>query len=391
MHPNGHVELLSRPRALCRDWKCRKQNLSRSTSLPKLSLIPVGRPLFTCLRCGSLNIYVPLCLWCAWTSPDAARDFEAAIARVRPRRISSPVHIRDIRASQRSHEPPLGPLAQAAQESGVPTATPSLVVTTQPDSRHTKAKPLRRRPNLKPLTIHQPACPTFAPLCIGPSHPASAPALQPNFHDEASLPPLYNMSSTPTHALRRKQRHTVLRKKSSRSLRSRASIATLHSDRTVTIAPILQFPPHPRSESVPPPATIALPPEPIGMTSNSTSVLVPSVDSVRLGTPSRPYYTAIRRNMSPSPTPYLDVTSIQPNRVHSPAPPRGSSPLPIHGHFQGSLSGEMEQHMALAARRSEESETGTLNEFSFYFEEQRKKGGRVRRLGSGLWSLLGGR
>lgn len=53
-----------------------------------LQLTPTNRPLFTCKRCGFANTYIPLCLWCSWTSKGAQDDFE--LSQPRARRASAP-------------------------------------------------------------------------------------------------------------------------------------------------------------------------------------------------------------------------------------------------------------------------------------------------------------
>lgn len=65
--------------------------MQKSTSLPVLQLHPDDRALFTCQNCGFSNGYIPVCLWCSWTSPSATKEFEASIPR--PRRASAPTKI----------------------------------------------------------------------------------------------------------------------------------------------------------------------------------------------------------------------------------------------------------------------------------------------------------
>ncbi|KAH7907710.1 hypothetical protein BJ138DRAFT_1159480 [Hygrophoropsis aurantiaca] len=76
-----------------REWKRNKPHLPRSDSLPNLHLHPrrLGRPLFTCARCGFANALIPLCLWCAWTSEEATRAYERGLPRVR--RLSAPARV----------------------------------------------------------------------------------------------------------------------------------------------------------------------------------------------------------------------------------------------------------------------------------------------------------
>lgn len=201
-----------------------------------------------------------------------------------------------------------------------------------------------------------------------------------------SLPPLLETHRT----LRRKQGMTVIRKKSSRLLRNRASIS------------VLQRPESSRDEAGKR-ASIAF-----------STASDPRVHSdVRLGHPSRPYYTAIRKNMSPANS-YLPASTILPtgrssftlsNRPVSnlspadiahthPDPPvtltRGMSvPSPFERGF--SLSGEVELHMALARVRSRDSPREPQE---FRFSETRRDvtvKGTVKKLGKGLKNLVLGR
>ncbi|KAH9966970.1 hypothetical protein BGW80DRAFT_1342010 [Lactifluus volemus] len=86
---NDDRDLMSRGRILRREWKRYKPHLPKSTSLPQLELAPAKRPLFTCRQCGFSNVYIPLCLWCSWTSTEATAAFVAATPR-RSRCISGP-------------------------------------------------------------------------------------------------------------------------------------------------------------------------------------------------------------------------------------------------------------------------------------------------------------
>lgn len=48
-----------------------------------LRLVPSDRPLFFCDNCCSANFYVPICLWCKWTSAAARKSFEEKAPRGR--------------------------------------------------------------------------------------------------------------------------------------------------------------------------------------------------------------------------------------------------------------------------------------------------------------------
>ena len=83
--------------------------------MPELELVPAYRPLFICQQCGFSNVHIPLCLWCKWSSPEAAGAFKAATSR-RGRRISGPSRVTwkpdppDLkRGSQRPTESPASP------------------------------------------------------------------------------------------------------------------------------------------------------------------------------------------------------------------------------------------------------------------------------------------
>ncbi|KAF8150948.1 hypothetical protein B0H34DRAFT_157824 [Crassisporium funariophilum] len=70
-------------RYLRRSWNRTKSHLPKHSSLPELHLLPKGRPLFHCGRCGFTNTLIPLCLWCTWTSQEAEHEFERSTPRAR--------------------------------------------------------------------------------------------------------------------------------------------------------------------------------------------------------------------------------------------------------------------------------------------------------------------
>ncbi|KAL4062897.1 hypothetical protein J3A83DRAFT_1498763 [Scleroderma citrinum] len=92
MHGRADYDDMERTpqRYLRREWKRNKPHLSPSDSLPTLRLCP-NRPLFVCGRCGFANTWIPLCLWCAWSSAEATTVFERNMPR--PRRLSAPSKI----------------------------------------------------------------------------------------------------------------------------------------------------------------------------------------------------------------------------------------------------------------------------------------------------------
>ncbi|KAF7977051.1 hypothetical protein HWV62_4826 [Athelia sp. TMB] len=240
---------------------------------------------------------------------------------------------------------------------------------------------------------------------------------------------------TPQRTIRRKQRMTLLKQKSSPSLRQRASVPVLAIGRAS--APV----------SAPHPSQIF------------TQAAAPVLPDVPLGHPSRPYYTAIRpqglsRPGTPRPQPpqlahsrsrsqplvQTTVTSPTHARSHShhnahsrsesrsrsPHRPDHSSyprnPSPFHppgfGFGYGgsmpasmgcSMSGEMEMRMSLARWRSVDGEALNSSdagisdgnqEPGYRFRETAsprvkskglKIGGRVKKLGMGLLELVLGR
>lgn len=161
--------------------------------------------------------------------------------------------------------------------------------------------------------------------------------------------------SAPQRTLRRKKRMTLLKQKSSRSLRTHASIPLLHSGSEMKPTNIRT----PVLESV--------------VTISKISSTVP------LGHPSRPYYTAIRPNMSRPSSPFQ-----APPHSRAPSPPvhhpyqdnlsyfgstRGASSAhnshPTANATIGcSMSGETEMRMALARWRSSQSQD-QLEEYRF--------------------------
>ncbi|EGN99197.1 hypothetical protein SERLA73DRAFT_182076 [Serpula lacrymans var. lacrymans S7.3] len=210
---------------------------------------------------------------------------------------------------------------------------------------------------------------------------------------------------SPYRTLRRRKRITLLKQKSSRSLRKRASI--------------------PFSEGV----EISAPRSPrrdkVKRGSHVSSTASMGVDPpVRLGHPSRPYYTAIRKNMSRPNTPGLPNSA---SRTPSPIPPEttytpratksldcGERLAPVQNGFslrptsmvlpgQGvsgypyagfSLSGETELRMALARWRSQEA-PDEPGEYRFRdmgrCDTKARMKGTVMKLGKGLKDLVLGR
>ncbi|KAH9054632.1 hypothetical protein EDB87DRAFT_1640439 [Lactarius vividus] len=374
-------DLMCRGRFLRREWKRYKPHLAKSTSLPELDLVPANRPLFTCERCGFSNVYIPLCLWCTWTSPDATSAFKAATPR-RSRRISSPSNAlrkpdacslrredRQIQAPpmtlsgpKASFRPPVTTDAldnpakpapagvQQSDQNGVVNATGGALRSSNADHPR-KSSALRIRRGLPAATVVVPTrYPIMTTTIVSSGTPHTAPVSGGVKHapHPFSLPPLL---TPPTRTLRRKHHMTFPGEKSKRSLRSRVL-------------------------DVPPP-------------------LPTPVSPVRLGHPSRPYYTAIRPHFNNGVTVSRPDTPTTPSSAPSPVTPAekgqslSSSPQgrpsfeftrPRRSTTSGwSLSGEIELRIALSQRREEE-EGGS--------EKRGSIARGVRKLGAGLRNLV---
>ena len=354
--------------------------------MPALELVPAHRPLFTCHYCGFSNVYIPLCLWCKWTSPEASVTFKAAASRRRGRSISGPSRVvwkvdfsHVTRESKRpplpragfpSLEPLCGlkppPVANSLRDSAAAvlphphsdrgsiirvnaSATSGLDTDLPP-----KLAALRIRRGLPATNLVVPSVPSRHPSTIlaatipSPSlnvTPMSGQLKHTPTHP-VSLPPIV----TPARTLRRKHHMTFPRQKSTRSLRS--------------WIPAVSPPQH-----------------------------APVTSVARLGHPSRPYYTVIRPHLddwgiSSRPTILTTAISaplISPDRHPQPSPPPGRPSFeftrPRSSMTSGwSLSGEIELQIQLSQRREGEKE-GTVG----------KRGSivrGVRKLGMGLRDLV---
>jgi hypothetical protein len=355
--------------------------------LPALELVPAHRPLFTCHHCGFSNVYIPLCLWCKWTSPEASVAFKAAASRRRGRSISGPSRViwklnlpHVTRESQRLTLgfPSLGPLCgfkspvanslldSAAAVLPHPHSDRGSVIratasaTSGPDTDLPPKPPaLHIRRGLPATNVVVPSVPSRHPsttaAAIIPSQslnvtPMSGQLKHTPTHP-VSLPPIVS----PARTLRRKHHMTFPRQKSTRSLRS--------------WTPAVSPPQH-----------------------------APVISVARLGHPSRPYYTAIRPHLndwgiSPrpnTPTRAISAPPTSPDKGQPlPSPPPGRPSFeftrPRSSTTSGwSLSGEIELQIVLSQRRGEEEEE----------EEEGTVGKRgnivrgVRRLGTGLRDLV---
>ena len=322
-------------------------------------------------------MYIPLCLWCKWTSPEAAVAFEAAISRRRGRSISGPNKViwktdlsdlaRERKKSPvlRASFPRLGALRGLKPPVGDTLLDSAHAVLAHPHSdRGSIIRATARATSslgtdlpLKPPTLRirrgLPATNVVVPsqhptTRTTPTIPSPSPNTTPmsvqlknTIAHPVSLPPIVSPS------LRRKHHMTMPRPKSTRSLRS--------------WTPAVSPPQH-----------------------------VPATSVARLGHPSRPYYTAIRphfndwgtRSSTPAPgPPTLSDTGQMPP---PPAPERPSFEFtrPRSSMTSGwSLSGEMELQIKLSQRREGEEEEGAVG----------KRGSiarGVRRLGIGLRDLV---
>jgi hypothetical protein len=357
--------------------------------LPELELVPAHRPLFTCQNCGFSNVYIPLCLWCKWTSPEAAVAFEAATSRRRGRSISGPSRVflkaglPDI--ARDSQRPPL--LQTSFPSSGSlrglkpPVANPLLdsAAAVLPHSHSDRGSIIRATASAT-SSLDTDLPPKLPSLCIRRTLSATnvvvppVPSRRPSTTSAATIPPPSlnisptpmsgHLKHTPTHpvslppivsparTLRRKHHMTFPRQKSTRSLRS--------------WTPAVSSPQH-----------------------------APVTSVARLGHPSRPYYTAIRPHLndweisprSNTPTTAVSAPPTLPDKGQSlPSPPPGRPSFeftrPRSSTTSGwSLSGEIELQIELSQRREEEEDEGTVGRRGSIVRG-------VRRLGMGLRDLV---
>lgn len=496
-------------RYLRREWKRNKPHLHTSDSLPSLHLCP-NRPLFVCARCGFSNTLIPMCLWCAWSSAAARKEFEEKLPR--PRRITAPSKTTsqlrgtsertrakcmpkrvsaDSTISSAGPVTPQGDLmfcmeslqvpgitavldscdsepacsrkpdvARIAVDVDIPndevdcqgdggsvlhdvtTATPILPLcpSTTPASakqelldglhkhetvkkqsiRHRRKLPAlflttlssahaydthdlsRKSLMIQEMTSHS----NTSSVLIDAPHAAGGDVYPDGVSDARALSLLsvvsLSESSQSCPKLRRKKGMPSLKRMSSLSCRSRSQQSSPAFDD--------------RAES-PAPHTMHVAPAP----SPAPSTAVSAEHPVRIGHPSRPYYTVIRKNMSRPGTPVLPSSLV---RTPSPIPSdydyapratrsldcgerisvqfgRDSRPMsmvlpgqavPVNLYSGFSLSGETEMRMNLARWRKED---GPDEPGDYLFKETGHRGkgikGRVRKLGKGLRDLVLGR
>ncbi|KAH9945431.1 uncharacterized protein BXZ73DRAFT_96420 [Epithele typhae] len=406
MHP---VTAEDRPRILFREFRRRKQP-KRWESLPSLQLSPPNRPLYVCPKCQFPNPFSDLCPWCS-----SACELAMLIAAVR-RRVSSPTLLNDAQKFQLGQAgPPPSPHVIIPASSLAPrplsasdrapasafasrpgdtavvrrrhrnavllpattvVATPTVdcdaekllqpifaqlvvhcdleshervaapLATSRP-SRHPTKRASRKQPLSSPQNPRTPSRRTRTRMVHHDVELTCIPSSEPRTSPEPPSP----CSSSP--GLRHKRRMSVIRQRSSCSLRRRAttnsSVTSFRRDSAASVSPS----PSPRPKiapglpaSLPNSFTLSVA-SPSTRTKNSSSVrfsapppaavaeaaprrsLSPSrddlpFDGIPLGHPQRPLYTAIRKNMSRPSSPAPSATSGG-FAFHSPAP----SPAPF--------------------------------------------------------------
>lgn len=495
-------------RYLRREWKRNKPHLHASDSLPSLHLCP-NRPLFVCARCGFSNTLIPMCLWCAWSSAAAKREFEENLPR--PRRITAPSKTTSQLRSKSertgvkcmpkrvsadstissagpvtpqgdlmfcmeslrvpgitavldscdselacSHKPDVAPIAvddipndevdSQGDGGGVfrdvtaatlmplcPSTAPASAKQELPNGPYkhetVKKQSIRHRRKLpalflatsssahahdtphdssrKSLMIQETTSPSNTSSVLIDAHHAAGGNVYPDGVSHARALSLLSVvslseSSQCSPKLRRKKGMPSLKRMSSLSCRSRSQQSSPTFDD--------------RAES-PAPHTMHVAPAP----SPAPSTTVSAEHPVRIGHPSRPYYTVIRKNMSRPGTPGLPCSLP---RTPSPIPsdydyaPRATrsldcgerisvrfgrdsrpmsmvlpgQPIPVNLYSGFSLSGETEMRMNLARWRKEDG-PDEPGDYLFRETDHRGKGikGRVRKLGKGLRELVLGR
>ncbi|TFK94073.1 hypothetical protein K466DRAFT_472141, partial [Polyporus arcularius HHB13444] len=351
------------PRILLREFRKRSKQPKRWESLPCLHVAPENRPLYVCPKCNFPNLISSLCPWCFGTC-DAI-----TLAMVVRRRLSSPMLLTDAQKMQLARierklcgtpvsrggghllfpatsSPGSRTTRVSAPDGASQTelhdvrrrhrnavlysatdvvATATSDTTLQPFLDQIAAVHLQNRERLRerrppssrasrpqhPQTPHTPTPVTRTTVirmsvCDGDLTKTSEPR---SYAPEACTPPSPSPSPLPSSpCLRRKNRMSVLRQRSSCSLRRRATTSSVASFcRDGAASPSMPRRPKTATScmSASPPGT----PRPNAATSIRFSTPPPgtSAESIPLGHPQRPLYTAIRKNMtrpeSPSPLP----------------------------------------------------------------------------------------
>ncbi|KAI9057336.1 hypothetical protein FKP32DRAFT_1669820 [Trametes sanguinea] len=439
-------EIPPRPRILLRELK-RRRHPRRWESLPCLKLAPENRAFVVCNDCLFPNLLGELCPWCLCSC-----EVSALVAVVR-RRLSSPTLLSDeqkiqlaqmerrardgggevqrracptsFHAPRRSRregsrrpedlaesacefEPDLDGLSVRRRHRNAVLYSAADVVasaiadsTLQPfleEIAATHLENLERRsltdaltPPSTPTPSARPARPETTPLRMSDRD------VELTEHSEPRTPLSGPPSPLPhTPSLRRKRRMSVLRQRSSCSLRRRATTSgTTPTHRRSEAAPSPPASPRPKAHSV----RFSSPPP------------VSDPDTIPLGHPQRPLYTAIRKNMSrpASPAPSINhvdaafQTTVYERGTRSLDLPRYNSlgrsylsmaaytrPILFPPSASGfSVSGETELRMDLARSRSMD---GVPSDFTFHeVKPEASMKAKVKSFGKTLKGLLRGK
>ncbi|KIK03020.1 hypothetical protein K443DRAFT_677175 [Laccaria amethystina LaAM-08-1] len=357
----------SRPsRYLKRDWNHKKPHLAKYSSLPTLQLTPTERPIFQCQQCGFINTLISICLWCCWTS-DAAHDQFHRSAPRRPRRISAPPRVTtpNITLNSRPIPDAIGNITTSVR----PSINRHHLQTTTDQSQSQIRSPTKT-PRLR-LSI--PSLPSQSDVDRSTTTSKSSRfSLFLDFNNNAGRPD--SNQHTHTHAretmkktldddddeehtspisggggggeshqrtLRRKRRINIVEqaqldvsssgpiaisfdlelkeKEKEKEDESRISFDhNLESMRYPASKELPQTPPPSSSPILPPPSSSSSPPS-----SSSQTQTTPT--SIRIGHPNRPYYTAIRKNMSPPASPSSSPPPSRPTSSMGLSPSRPTS------------------------------------------------------------------
>ncbi|KAH8100785.1 hypothetical protein BXZ70DRAFT_127464 [Cristinia sonorae] len=347
-------------RILWRETK-RIRRLRRYESLPVAQLAPDNRPVFVCQECKFSNSLIELCPWCK--QPCNVLQSEAAVRK----RISAPQMLNETQKDQlqRMQAARVEPAKARAIDETVAAfdiTMPRMTTDISPRSRR------RTHRNAMAYTIAISLCDDETDDDVATFEEGVGHKFSPSPARTVKTSPLRSPPS-PTKTLRRKKRMSVIRQRSSCSLRKRAMLSLPPPLPESWIKGSENIPPIPRKSSksmfitqVPPLSSNSPPSSP---TSTSPEPNVP------LGHPSRPLYSAIRKNMSrpstPSRSPLAESTSagdLRARGMRSLDLPETSRafvlddyisditsrrPWPVRPTSTGySLSGEIELRMALA-------------------------------------------
>ncbi|KIM39339.1 hypothetical protein M413DRAFT_447276 [Hebeloma cylindrosporum] len=355
---------LEKKRFRRRTWNATKPHLPKYSSVPELQLVPPRRPQFHCQRCGFTNTLIPLCLWCTWTSEEAEHEFELSMPRAR--RASAPPRVFFNNANPRCVRPH-DPKNASSTDLCSPVAPSRIVGThiavlrwgvqehteTEHDGRHDVANVTKEPlpPPIFPAKGVQegdarspgamidlrdplrPPSPTPLPLSIVRSKSEPMKTLKSSrrlliiwLHEQENRPtlitnydsPNFNAPSPPQHSRTLRRKKPLIPNSNATDLEPISISLTLHSTPSKRDMSRPDSPTHSisRDPITPPMTPTRLPPtsSPIAESTNS-----PGSSPVRLGHPSRPYYTAIRKGgISPSPS--------RPSSLSGPSPSASTRP-----------------------------------------------------------------